>query len=634
MTHATFSNLSESKLEEGGFGSEDTTIPPPYGSAKVQPMPPIGGDDSSPHRRASWFEGRRISHAASHRRRSSFAQVASNLAPMRSRRPNRTGVAAVLDDAHEALLALKMSGETSVDDRVIAEWRASHYTGDVPWSSHVRMLLQRTEELQRLEKAVNFAVAVVQSTMTTILTYCDLISDVLVMKQLFDRGKSITLLVTLLGVSLGWQAVAAYIFNQGTALALCALLGLKPMIDEYRSTVASPPLPGQLIDNVYVLFMTRMNQLGLDSVPQGFVQTVIYLSMAPSERTTLQLISIISTCCSIGSHASRADACIDANPNFQILEPWLYPIFPSRLTHKYLAAGGQAVAIALYAISKMVAIGILANGVSTAAAVVWLTVECASLFAVRAYLGNWRVYISGLDGTSFSLITHVVQYFCMTSAPMLLFRMPYGLSPRVYLGFIVWTLLLANPAMVVLGFVGGGAAGVTLLTVCAGLVAAAVVALLSGAFAFSLMDPERRHTLYTHNTAKMHLRNFWWYHAKMTAYDGSWTTNQDLIKLSTSLFFSDSYVPHDLVEQWKAVNWEAWTNDPPAFFTDEFKAGHVSLEQMHKVRATKNTQTRSSRKSAVTDDTQKKLLGLPSQTTLLDQWAERLRKEGHSTRRK
>ena len=82
---------------------------------------------------------------------------------MRSRRPNRTGVAAVLDDAHEALLALKMSGETSVDDRVIAEWRASHYTGDVPWSSHVRMLLQRTEELQRLEKAVNFAVAVVQS---------------------------------------------------------------------------------------------------------------------------------------------------------------------------------------------------------------------------------------------------------------------------------------------------------------------------------------------------------------------------------------------------------------------------------------------------------------------------------------
>ena len=229
----------------------------------------------------------------------------------------------MLDDAHQALLALPMSGDDNTVDRLIAEWRAVQYASDVPWSAHVRMLLRRTEELQQLEDLVNFCTAIFQSSMTIFLTYCDLFSDLLVMKQLYDQGKSITLLVALFAISACGQALSAWVLGQGVPIALSALLGLKPMIDEYRSCVSAPPLPDQVVDNVYMLFLTRMIQLGLDAIPQGIVQAIIYLSMDSNERTWLQLISITSTCCSIGSHAARADFSMDSNPRFHITEPWL-----------------------------------------------------------------------------------------------------------------------------------------------------------------------------------------------------------------------------------------------------------------------------------------------------------------------
>lgn len=637
-----FSDLSESKLEDGvgsdtiargntpthSLGLTALACAPDHliQSGRHCDMAEQSTNENFPRphtpERPSSCEQQNHSLPVSRRRRSSYAQGVALLAPPKSAPPKASS--SLLDEAHEALLMLPISGDNNTDDRLIAEWRASHYAGDVPWSSHVRLLLQRTAQLQRLENAVNFAVAVIQSTMTTILTYFDLISCLLVIKQLFDRGESITMLVALMGVSLCAQAMAAHVLGQGTSSVLGALFGLKPMVDEYRSCVASPPRPTQRVDNVYVLFVTRATQLGLDSVPQGIVQTMIYLSMAPSERTTLQLISIISTCCSIGSYTTRADLDMDSNPRFHISEPWLYPIFPSRLTHKYIVAGAGAIGISFYAFSKMFAIGILANGVSKTAVTVWLIIECALLFAVRAYLGNWRLYINGLDGTAISVATHVGQYLCMTSAPMIILRLPFALSPRVYCGFVVWTLFFANPAMVALGFIGGGAVGVSLVTVCAGLAAAAVAALLWAVCGFLLMDPVRRHTVYTHNTARMHVRNFWWNHAKVCTYHGVYHTSQDMVRFHIPEFYASCYVPHDLVEQWKAVNWEAWTNDPPLFFTDEFKAGTKSKQ----FKTSGNAQIRSSRISAVTDDTPKKLVGLPTQTLLLDQWAERLRKEG------
>ena len=307
-----------------------------------------------------------------------------------------------------------------------------------------------------------------------------------------------------------------------------------------------------------------------------------------------------------------------------------YPLFPERAVHKYLVAAAESIAIALYAISKMVAISILANCISHSTAVIWLAVECAALFAVRAYIGNWRVYISGLDGARLSIVVHIIQFICMMSAPMLLLRLPFALSPRLYASFILWTLLLSNPAMVGFGFVAGSTPGVALPTVCIGLTAAAVLVLMSSAFAVWLLNPEIRYTLYTHNTCRMHLRNYWWNNAKIVAHGGEFTKNQDIIRVTVCNYYSSCYVPRDLIDAWKTANWEAWTVNPPSFFTEEWQAGHISTEAVRKTQGI--TQIQSHRVAAVTHSEEQQS-GLPSQTVLLAQWSKRLKDENHIFRK-
>ena len=211
-----------------------------------------------------------------------------------------------------------MSNDEDEGNRSIVDWRALYYLGDVPWSSHVRILLRRTAELQQLQGTVNGGIAVIMSAMSIVFTYSDVISDVLVMKQLHDRGRHVTLIGALFGASLCSHALPAYILGQGAAIVLSALLGLKPAVGEYRSCVAAPPRPGQILDSTYILGITRVIQIGTDLVPQGAVQSIIYLMMEPNERTILYLNSIISTCCAIGSCAARTDSGLDSNPRWSI----------------------------------------------------------------------------------------------------------------------------------------------------------------------------------------------------------------------------------------------------------------------------------------------------------------------------
>ena len=130
---------------------------------------------------------------------------------------------------------------------------------------------------------------------------------------------------------------------------------------------------------------------------------------------------------------------------------------------------------------------------------------------------------------------------------------------------------------------------------------------------FCMIAPDRRHTLYKHRTMAMHVRNFWWFEANVCEHDEGVQTNQDCIRAWASSWFAECYVPPDLVDEWKVSNWEMWINDPPPFFTEEFKSGHRILGEAV-------TQIAPSRVATVNRETQVEWRGLPSQATVLAEW--------------
>ena len=59
-----------------------------------------------------------------------------------------------------------------------------------------------------------------------------------------------------------------------------------------------------------------------------------------------------------------------------------------------------------------------------------------------------------MNGFGFSLFVHVRWYACMLASPFALMRAPFGLSPATHSGFLAYSLCIANPVMIALGFLG------------------------------------------------------------------------------------------------------------------------------------------------------------------------------------
>ena len=158
-------------------------------------------------------------------------------------------------------------------------------------------------------------------------------------------------------------------------------------------------------------------------------------------------------------------------------------MFPSRAAHRCVVVTAEAFAISLYSLMKLAAISIMANSLSLASVIFWLAVECSLLLAVKARLGNWRWYIRGSGGPCISLFHHMIEYFCMLAAPLLILRLPACLTPCVYSGFCVWTVFLTNPMMIAISF-AQDSPGVAFTAVCTSFSMATVMFLISRTLVF------------------------------------------------------------------------------------------------------------------------------------------------------
>jgi len=488
-----------------------------------------------------------------------------------------------IDEAHATLLELSETSNCRLRNDIrdaLEEWRVNHYlTADTsysPWQNHVPKLLLEMAELREQNEQLQFSLKAISTGTSLVFMYSELISDILVIRQLLDQGTMWAYVaIGLLAWAQVAMGVASLVLRQSWAITLGSLVGLKPAIDAYMDLMSITPRKGQMVDNHHMLLITRKIQLAFAAIPQGLVQTIVYLMMDSSNRTWLQLVSITLSCVDIGFEAAATDHAFDASRRYQIQEPLLFPIFPVQGACQFATMVGSSVAFACFALSKFIAIGMLARA-SRAAPAAWLASECLMLLAVRVCLRNWRFYVRGLDDILTGLLSHLLYYCIIMAAPLLIFRLPLTLTPRVYFGYVCWTLFVANPLMSFVGYiVGGGIPGVSIAQVACGLALITFCSILGGLFAYAYMNPQRRRTIFEHNTCTMHMQSFWWNAATVTNFNGALVSgNQDLVRATCLSFYATRYLPRDQVAEWLSGRWAEWSEmtHPPDFFDETWIA--------------------------------------------------------------
>ena len=102
----------------------------------------------------------------------------------------------------------------------------------------------------------------------TLLSYFDIITDVLVLVDLIKRNSRMALVQGIsLGVSFLFQSVLSLAMGQRAWVVLSGLLGLKPTIESWRDATRAKHFPNQKQDNDFMLFTSRLTEVCSEAIP-------------------------------------------------------------------------------------------------------------------------------------------------------------------------------------------------------------------------------------------------------------------------------------------------------------------------------------------------------------------------------
>ena len=103
----------------------------------------------------------------------------------------------------------------------------------------------------------------------------------------------------------------------------------------------------------------------------------------------------------------------------------------------------------------------------------------------------------------------------MLATPFPIVRIPHICTPAIYAGFVTWSVMLSNPAMVAFAFFVDDRISADLTFASVGIILGALTAgtVLSGALVMATMVPSYRNSFYKHYTLKTHLREYAWFEA-------------------------------------------------------------------------------------------------------------------------
>jgi len=371
--------------------------------------------------------------------------------------------------------------------------------------------LRQERKARKFKRRRKMAMAASKAyALAIVISYVDLLGDVAVSLSLYrsetTRGASYTV-IGITVFSQVAQAIMSFAMGHGPVAAFAALVGLKPLLNEYNALSDRPLTRGSKQDHEYAKILTRMLLVVLQSLPQGFYQCLVLLQMADRDETPswVQWASVVGAAFSVGFVVADTEYRVDTSPNFRLNFPIVHGYMPDNMRHALLVSLGTFLFVSGMVSSKWVAIATLATSSATVACS-WLVVECVGLLLLRnAVEGSWRFQFHGTDTAVPSVLAHFVLYLGSVAAPFPFFRFPGYLGPSLYCASVCYQTI-ASPLMLLLAFRldGGGRLPQTELWSMLG--GATVLALLGTSLMGCYMVPEYRKTFYkvTHLILKYH----------------------------------------------------------------------------------------------------------------------------------
>ena len=152
-----------------------------------------------------------------------------------------------------------------------------------------------------------------------IMTYSDMITDVMVALHMFSSGLHDIGIVCCVFIVVPWimQAVFARAFGQSWLSSLVSLIGLKPAYDSYRSWTGAGMDQGQSYHNDGVLAATKIIECVFEGLPQSVIQLLVMLTSG--SVADLQIISFIVSVVSVGFIMADSSCSCDSDPSWRLL---------------------------------------------------------------------------------------------------------------------------------------------------------------------------------------------------------------------------------------------------------------------------------------------------------------------------
>ncbi|GMH51759.1 hypothetical protein TL16_g01082 [Triparma laevis f. inornata] len=404
-----------------------------------------------------------------------------------------------------------------------------------------------------------------------LLSYFDIITDILVLVDLIERNSRMALVQGIsLGVSFAFQSVLSLACGQPIWVVLSGLVGLKPAIESWRDATRAKAFPNQKLGNDGMLMMSRMTEVLSEAIPQSLVQTLVIL-VYPDQRTTLQFVSLIASFLTTGFVVASSDREMDNNKYRRKAEPLLLGYVPETNSHRQMVASVSF--FSLYKLAKVSSLALLISASSFRYAVILLTLESFGFLGWRMVYRNWRFYKRGLDGRGFSLFAHFAWYICLLSAPFPVVRIPTFLTPRIYAGGLLYMLSVNFMILVFSYQVFDASAYLSQSEAWTGLSTITFLCLVSGGITLYYVPGSHKATFYKSLTFKEHVTTYWWNDCRYSAdLNYKITTDQQYIRAMIPIWCSKHYTPDDKIVAFYKDHWKEWCADPPDWFDEEFKS--------------------------------------------------------------
>ena len=332
------------------------------------------------------------------------------------------------------------------------------------------------------------------------ISYVDLLGDVAVSLSLYSSKTTRAASYTVIGITVFSQvvqAIVSFALGHGPVATFIALVGLKPLLNEYNALSDRPLTRGGKEDHELAQIITRVLLIVFQSLPQGFYQCLVLLQMADRDEVAswVQWVSVGGAVLSVAFVVADTDRGVDTGAAMRLDFPTVHGYMPDNTYNSLLVSLGTFLFVGGIVSSKWVAIATLATTSATAAGS-WLVAECVVLFLLRyAVEGSWRFHLHGLDTAVPSVLAHLAHYLGSVAAPFPLFRFPGYLGPSLYCTSVCYQTI-ASTLMLLLAFRldGGGRLPRTQLWALLG--GATVVVLLGAGLMGCFMVPGYRETFY------------------------------------------------------------------------------------------------------------------------------------------